>query len=629
MLLAWVVIVCILIYLSFVGWGQLIVNNEEDTDFAMAAAYGMAGACVIGGILNWFHLISPHSIQIFLAVGILSWVVRVAKKHKKIRCSARIAFALFGQNKGAAIIFGILLLITFAHGSLPLQNAQDDNHAYLVFPHQMLETGHIGDDPFNERRLGVFGGQSFLNAMILTFVSHKQVRAFDAVAGWLVFIMLVMVHGYRHKLPYLSLLLLLSLWHWAIPPPVNISSQMTAAALFYAFLCRFQEPGLHVSIKEIIKTAILVAALCSLKATNIAGLAFLGTFVFLLDRRIRFTEGLQQGIKVAAAGLILVSPWMFAMHQSSGTFFFPLLGHGTHTSWEQGAAILSIRMQDVNWAYLGSIILSPLLTPVLSSGILILLLRLLKYKEYLRDINPAAVSALLAAVLGSLCLSFMSLGIFRYSYALNFAAFIFLVTETLSNTSFHSQNSMEKQHRYWLVWLVIAFYMGATWPIGLDSLANKTAAISNFTADALRQFPRSIITTAQKSTPPGSSIMVALSHPYHMDFSRNQVFVIDHAGNAGPDQGLPVSGRAEELAAYLRKQKINYLIYSYADEGGYQFEKFKHRLHQYEVPYYDRIRVLAENNFKFRIQLVVLSKSYKLIHQDNYSIVIDLSAPEN
>jgi hypothetical protein len=616
-------------YLSFIGWGQFIVNNDKDTNFAIAGAYGLAWTCVVGGILNLFQLISQDSIHIFLTIGILFWVIHVVKNSEKILRSLHIVFTFFSQNKITAIIFGVLLLISFTYGSLPFQNNHDDNHGYLVFPHQMLDTGHIGDNPYSEHRLGILGGHSFLNAMMLTLVSYKQLKAFDAVAGWLVFIMLVAAHSHRLNLSGLSLLFLLSLWHWIDPPAPNISSTVTSLALFYAFLCRFHEAGQHRNAHEIFKTSILVAALISLKTTNIAGLVFLGPFVFLLDRRIRFMDGLQQGIKVATVSLILVSPWMLAMYQSSETFLFPLLGQGTHTNWNQGAAILSIRIQDVNWSYLRYILYLTLTMSLSISGILFLYLGLLKYKQALRDINPAAVSAFLAAMLATLCLSFVSLGIFRYSYPFSFAAFIFLVTEALSNNSYDSatgvmHDSKRKQNRYLLTWLMITIYMGVIWTGALNHISNRINKISNFTADTLQKFPRSVIETAQKSTPPKSSILAVLSHPYLIDFSRNQVFVIDHAGSAGPDHGLPIYGTAEELSAYLRKQKIDYIIYSYADNGGYA--AYKHRINRRGTPYDDRVRVLIENNFKFYNQIVALTNIHKVIHQDEYSLVINLNS---
>jgi hypothetical protein len=629
MLLAWPILVCILMYLSFIGWGQFIVNNDKDTNFAMAGAYGLAWACLVGGILNLFQLISQDSIQVFLTIGILSWVIHVVKNSRKIRLSSHIVFSLFNQNKIPAFIFGVMLLISLTYGSLPFQNNHDDNHGYLVFPHQMLDTGHIGDNPYSERRLGVLGGQSFLNAMTLTLVSYKQLKSFDAIAGWLVFIMLVAAHSLRLNLSGLTLLFLLSLWHWIIPPAPNISSTVTSLALFYAFLCRFHEAGLHQRINEIFKTSIIVAALISLKTSNIAGLVFLGPFVFLLDRRIRYTDGLQQGIKVATVSLILVSPWMLAMYQSSGTFLFPLLGQGTHTNWNQGAALLSIRLQDINWIYIRHVLYLTLTMAISIGGILFFGLGFLKYKQALKDINPAAVSAFLAAMLATLCLSFVSLALFRYSYPFSFAAFIFLVTEALSNKTYAATTSVihdtnRNQNRYLLAWLTITIYMGVIWTGGLNHLSNKINRISNFTVDTLQTFPRSIIETAQNTTLPKSSILAVLSHPYLMEFSRNHVFVIDHAGSAGPDHGLPIYGTADELSVYLRKQKIDYLIYSYADNGGYA--AYKYRLtNSRGTPYDERVRILVENNFKFYNLIVELTKIHKVIHQDKYSLVINLN----
>jgi hypothetical protein len=628
MLLAKVLIVGILIFVSFIGWGWLIVKNEINAGSGMAVAYGMALACVIGGILNYLHLISPLSIQIFIGFGIISWAIHIVKFLKKTQLSENILFSSIKNNKILLSVVGTLLLITLVYSCLPKINGHDDNHAYLVFPHQMLQTGHIGEDPFNERRAGVLGGQSFLNATMLTFVPYKQIRALDGLVGLLVFITMVLTHGYRRKLSGFLLMLLFLICILTKPPAVNISSLMTATALFYAFLRRFEDPGVHGKNVEVIKTALLVASLCSLKTTNIAGLAFVGPLAFLCDRRIRFSVGLLQGIKVAAVGLLLLFPWLYAMYQSSGTFLFPLLGQGTHTSWEQGAAMLSIRMQDISWEYFKNIVLRTILSPPLCSGML--LLGLLKYKNCLQNVNPAATSAFIGAVLGTFCLSFISLGLIRYSYSFGFASFIFLAIEASRNTSSFTTNIQHDRggkNKSWIASVVIVFFVGIFGTSGLWQLVNKITSISNFTIGALHLFPSNIVESAQKSIPSNASILAVMSHPYLMDFKRNQVFSIDHAGSAGPMQGLPVHGTAEELATYLRQQNINYIVYSYADQAGYGYKKYKHRLKRSRTPYNHRVRILAENNFKFHRQLEELTNTYKIIYKDNYSTVIDIASP--
>ncbi|MFH1811753.1 MAG: hypothetical protein ABIJ09_23640 [Pseudomonadota bacterium] len=614
MLLVWAGLASILVYLSFVGLGHLVSLHTARDDFASAAAFGMALACVIGGILNFVHLISVLGIWILLLSGLGTWIYFLVRKRKKLKKY----FALFlCRRKYAFLLLGPLLVLSMLYGTLPVLNPHDDCQGYLVFPHRMLATGHMGDDPFNERRLGVLGGQDFLNAIMLTLVPATQLRTMDATVGWMVFVLLVMNHGYRRKVPNIALVLVLMLWHLHQPPATNLTSLITSLALYYLFLCRFSTPKLHQKTIEVVKTGIVVAALCSLKTTVIEGLGILAIAVFFLDKRLPFLQRIHCGLRVAGVGLLLLLPWMLAMYQSSDTLLFPLLGHGTQTSWQQGAAALSIRAQDISWSYTKKALVDVLAQPFTLTGMLLLLLIFFKRRSL--SVNPVAVIAFVAGVLGSLLLSFLTLNIPRYTYPMIFAVVTYLVVETMA---------CRRPFGAWMGWVSLAFYTGLLWPDIPSVMEKRVDSIKKITKNsAAFEVQPETVRRGQQATPAGATIMAVLSHPYLLDFKRNVIVVVDHAGSASPPPGMPLKGTAEELASYLRQQHIDYLLYSYSDEAKYGrgMKTIAKRLHYRGTPYNDRTRVLAENNCRFRDLIGELEKQYPVRFKDDYSLLIDLS----
>ncbi len=582
----------------------------------MAAAYGMAVACVLGGVLNLFGLISPLSLLLYLIVGSLFCAASASRSIRAGRRGEQLLYPLVKSHPLLALAVCALVLVTLLHAGVPALNEHDDYHAYLAFPHQMLQTGGLQDDPFNHRRLGTLGGQSFLHAMMLTLVAYPQVGAVDKGVGWLLFIALVLTRGLHRRVSGVLLLWVLSVLHLAYQNPANISSSITAAALFYAFLRRFEDANGHREFVEVAKTALIFAALCSLKTSNVAIVGLVAVYAFLAGNPAGIVDRILQGAKVAAMALLLLLPWMYAMQQSSGTFLFPLLGRGTLTDWQHGAAVFSVNMSHISGRYLAVVVLGTSTRPTFLSGFMLVAWSLLPRAR--RSTERSARGLFFATVFAACALAFVHLGLLRHVFAFGLAAFAFVALEVLP---------AQQDSRRFEGFVVCALISGLLLVVGAAPLSDRIQAVLDYRRSESVPVASRFFSSAQNSVPAGVAIMAAMSQPYLLDFQRNTVYIIDHAGNAGPDPGLPVHGTAEELSRYLRLQRVNYLIFSHSDDAGYGYKRFGDRLRWRGHPSADHVRVVAENNFKFHRQLRELMRRYPVVYRDDSNVVIDLSDP--
>ena len=74
---------------------------------------------------------------------------------------------------------------------------------------------------------------------------------------------------------------------------------------------------------------------------------------------------------------------------------------------------------------------------------------------------------------------------------------------------------------------------------------------------------------AQEAVPPGEAILLHTTFNGGMDFKRNHLLLCDYPGGSSPPPGMPQSGTAEDLAAFLRGQGIFFVAYSVADHASF------------------------------------------------------------
>lgn len=342
-ILSFFVGICIL--LSWVGWGTLInriLFPDERIDWGQHAAWGIAFSCGIGGILNFFKFISQTTILIYLGLGLLWFLITLYKRlyvadpsffHKYKVLNEKLFFA-------GILIVWLLILLQYSVTVSPPQNIfnrHDDFQAYFVFPHQMLQTGALGADPFCTRRLSILGGHQFLQTFLLSMLSEKAFFILDPGLALIVITALLIGYLNNYNLTKVSTFILL-LFFLSMPFSMylcNTSAFLLSAAVFLSFFRTLEWEGLHnrnfVANSFII--ALLSSALCSLKPTNVPiVIIFLGVSYFFYILRSNAKKRIYELCIAIVFTILFLLPWMLSMYQSSGTLLYPLLGKGYHGS---------------------------------------------------------------------------------------------------------------------------------------------------------------------------------------------------------------------------------------------------------------------------------------------------------
>ncbi|MHC5114953.1 MAG: hypothetical protein ACYTGP_11065, partial [Planctomycetota bacterium] len=182
------------ILLAWVGWGSLlntVLAREPALDWGQRAAWGVAVLTIAGGVFEMLGVVSRPLVLVLIAGGVLLWLVHALLRRPWRTVRPERALAVIGTHKIATAIGIVVVLIIGArfvgHVQTRFFNPHDDYQAYLVFPVRMLDTGHMGVDPFNHTRLMAgLGGKYFLDTFSLGTGSAYNLHLVDAVLGLVV-----------------------------------------------------------------------------------------------------------------------------------------------------------------------------------------------------------------------------------------------------------------------------------------------------------------------------------------------------------------------------------------------------------------------------------------------------------
>jgi uncharacterized membrane protein YhaH (DUF805 family) len=361
--------------------------------------------------------------------------------------------------------------------------------------------------------------------------------------------------------------------------------------------------------------ALTIAGLCSLKNSLLAGCVFALAALWLASsHEVRWRRLVELSVAGVVAGLFLI-PWMIELHRSSGTWFFPILGKGFHGSVygsfpdvTAGLHFAGIVHTLVSFSWRSRETLALGILPLLSP----LVIRGSKSRDY-----RSWVLLSLGTWVGAFIL-FIQSGTVRYGYPFVMAAIFFLLAEYLPTTA---EIARRFEARRLAVAALLAFFLGINYREGLYPYV---AAVARWDPQPDRHpYPYQ---NAQAAVPEGAIVLACLSHPFMLDFKRNPIYTVDHAGGASPPPGIPVLGSDEELVAYLRRQSVRYVMYSYSDEASYGRIDAGESLKAGGNAYDDRARKLAEYNIAFRDHLSALAQQGAKVFDDGVVFVLDLES---
>lgn len=637
--------ICILI--SWTGLGTLInylLFPKIIQDIWLRTGWGLCFTLLIGGILNMTGMISPTAIFIIIGVGIFIFFAHMFSIKGKIWTNIK-EFA--GDEKRNYLLIlllvvncSLLLIIYLGSISNIHFNWGEDLHGYFVFPKKMLQVGSLGPDPFSVQRILMFGGMSFLHAIILSLGDFKNLNMIDVGLGTILTTGLLYGLSREYKLLKWMNLLVIFVVLIIVPPKVNISSLVIGLALFITLfrtldILRRSEFDI-LSISIII--ALIISALSSLKTNYIItvfGFLFISYSLYFFYYKNNRKKIIIEITLVVVFTILFLLPWFLANYQSNGTMLYPIFGKGFHDAdYLQFNSKVSIR---------GLLIAAKLTifnmrnVPLFTFFFVFLIFG---YTE-LHDKRKNAVSLVVASIATPLVIVLLSggYGWDRFSWSVVTASSIILLVLAFASTN--------PSNRYLRILKLILIFVG----IYIIIINNKTKLMDHYTSqinsvstglknenievhsandyivcDYIDDEIEQRYLKVQNIVPEGEIIFERTQYPFLFNFKRNNIYVTHFLGASSLPPGMPFFQGSDTLAEYLSSQSIRYIVYSYKSEANFKYEDYKGLLSDNVSPW---IRSLAVHTFDFHKNIEELGKKIKPIYNDGEIFVLDLESISN
>jgi hypothetical protein len=610
----------LLLLLSFVGWGNAVralLRTESGASWGEAAVLGLATTVCAGGALNLVGVISRPTVLGWVGLGVVAAFVFHTRKLRDQRRSRQKSGKALGPNKLTAPAYWLiaLLALVFYCGTLAAygtdafsggMNGHDDFQAYLVFPHQMLQTGSMLDDPFNERRMASsLGGQAFLHTLVLAVLPDESLKVIDPGIPFLITVGLVVNFMRRRSTSWVSVFVPLLVVFGARYAIVNLTSVVTSMALFVGMpllVLRWTRPDTPVQNGCLV--GLLCAGTAALKSTNIPFVGFFFALVYgwrLVHEPRRDAIGLEIGVACATAA-ILLAPGMVSMYQTSGTALYPLLGTG-----HVGSGLQLVPRERTFESLLGTFFRSPDIIALLALGIFNTYTLPARSRDRL-----LSTSIWLAACVSALVLHQVFQGHHpRYHFPAVTAAIIVSTMYAVGSTWLRRSG----------VTLVVLCTLGAYAPDPAYQFLPQWHQLRAALADEEQLADRRpAYRRLQNAAPPEARLLVRLKSPFALDFRRNPIWTVDLPCGVGAPPGMPCHERVETIVAYLRQHDVEYVAYSYRNSAGYSRKQFSDYLTETDP----LIRGQAQRVFRFNDVLREIGHCYPRVFDDGWRWLVRL-----
>lgn len=577
-----------LLLIAFIGWGALaerVAMPHRGADLGLLAAWGLAIATILGGILDGAHLVSRGSVRLFVTAGVVAAVVRF--RQTKVASAAEtsdtpalspprrwtrdrtflvvtgVALALFVLNVAGALYSPNGFVANQVRGL----NWVDDFQGYLHYTWKMIETGSMGAEPYSFRRLSFLGGQVFLGALVLGALPLSAVHLIDPGIATAILLLLVIGAARRLDLSRFDQALVALIVLMIPPLSSNVSAFLTGTVLFvaYAFSVTALDRLNVQAYRRAGLLAILVAAGCGLKASFIPYFAMLvaADYGGRLWRTGQWKDAAREGGLLVVVTVLLLLPWMIGMHRASGTFLYPLLGRGVGPP----ASPYSLGTLGSAVSELVSLVSNRTILPLWAAGGIVLAANLYRPRLGARTMAPSMWGASIAA---SVVVAFALGGSYLSRYVLPFviATFVVSLVEALDA----ARTSFDPAERARIVALALGLSgiaVGVRFADSRKFLTSSVHAVAAGLHGPQRLVPEDVqrrILALQGRTPIGVPILARVWTPFAFDVRRNEILTIDWPGTAGPPPGFPE--QPAEVAAYLTRHGIRFLAYAIAPHPG-------------------------------------------------------------
>jgi hypothetical protein len=324
------------VLVAFVGWGSLtcrvigryFARGGLRCDLGLQAGIGLAVTiCVFGFVVAAGGYSRPVLVA-WLVTGLSAAVVgEILPRFRDVWLT----------GPGYVLTAGLGLLAAsqtaFALRAAPW-NSCDDDVAYLYLVRRLIATGSMLE-PFSQRRIASYGGQTALQGIVVDFLGNRAVQIFDLVAAPLLIFLLFVAPRRRVSVAAGGGLLLMALL-LSVNAQINLSPLYSAAALLLTGfrLCSQMADAPEDADRSgpAVGLGIVAAALLALRLNFLFPLIVVLALTTLLCLR-----GLHVSARVVLiAGAVAVggvSGWALALWRSSRTFLFPIMAGTLNRSW--------------------------------------------------------------------------------------------------------------------------------------------------------------------------------------------------------------------------------------------------------------------------------------------------------
>jgi len=523
-----------------------------------------------------------------------------------------------------------MVLLTYAgsvvNGSF---NPYDDDMAYRCFPQQFLDTGWLSE-PFSYRRTATYGGQSYLQAMVLALSDRDRLHIVDnGIAPILLFGLL---HGYRPRGTWscrvasiAGMILLATLTHL----PHNLASELTGVLFFVGLFRVFDDRGIAQTsrLARSLIVGLLAMAICTLRPTYTAASIAYVVFAYLaaLVTHSQRKEWLIDGLAAAGATLVCLLPWMALNQMTVHTIMFPLLrGYVRSDFGFMGRVTWA---EELRWMWMNLFTLKPIQT----LGVFFIGGFVLPASRRSRSLH----ALLLASTAGFLLTMHMfrshddTDSMARYYLGFTVALALAATVKTIDEASRRRGGEAILAAALCTVGLADQFLAtrGDVASLYIDRITALETIIKSRGSPVYIGPLEELFTRMQNSIPKGAGVLLMLDHSYLLDGRRNRLAQFDTPGVMGPG-GFPTFEGAEAWAEYLLKHDIQYVIYQIGGSSiEYQYDIWKSR-RAFVVPPSRRggyIKLLAKFELTSLDTLEHLGKTRENIFVDGDIHVINLA----
>jgi hypothetical protein len=604
--------------LSLYGWGRACERQIGLQHAAppLSVALGLALVIALGGVFNLFGLAYRPVLWTVLGVGLaLAWWARRGATPPLAR----------GISLSAFLVIITVLIVVSSTLIPPLCfNYHDDYQKYFVHPLRMLQTGRVFGSSLSAIGFETLGGQAWLHGFVLCIAGVEALNAVDLGFGFALCIALAGLGASQSRELMLARGLAIALLLMLNPQILNIASTFTGAALCLALVVLHMPHALVGSLPgraHALGSGLIFAALCALKTSFVLPVALLAaTCSVALALRTRDIAAAARWFAVSAGTTLLaISPW--------------LLVHAANylAAWRMNTPQALTPSVATRWV--NPLSLDPILygddgiAPYTIAVAVCLIVSLITWFSAPRSDQgrawPAhaalAISASLAAVYVSMLYVVAPLSQGVVTIMRLFAPMLLgiLPGVLLLTSSVRLPRRLNTLCLLLVALVLVPFRSGLPTRVAQAFQDGSVLAFSNlatkpdyieYSQYVLYGRMREQVAAAQAAVPAGAAVVAWLNAPFWLDFKRNPISDLEHAGLATPWAAIPPASYVIwEFNGRATGQLVGYQA---ALEGSAQLE-----------------RRILEAGLRLVHALIDLSHQSQIVHDDGQIMVLRLPTP--